>query len=226
MGRDETLNEETQEESSVATETMETEEETLEESTENDTEDEEVVLDLENERDKARKIVEAIIYIEGNISMRKLSSLVNLDASSLRPLIEEINAKYESIDSGLEFREIGESVHMISNASIFGDLAKVYGKRKKTRLSKALVETLSIIAYKQKEGVTKAEIDDIRGRDSSRHIKELLKLEFIKPGKRKDILHRPQTYETTDKFLMHFDLRSLEDLPPLREIKELDFGRE
>ena len=119
--------------------------------------------------------------------------------------------------------EIGDSVMMTIIPSTFGTLSAIYDRKRKKKISKAMLQTLSIIAYKQP--LTKAEIDDIRQSDSSYHLRMLMEDGFIAWKGRKDYLDKRQTYGTTDKFLMHFGINSLDDLPKLRELKDLEFNR-
>lgn len=219
------MNEEQNVQNEQQTQTLEKSEEKKSEKTTETKEKKEgqIRLDYENDPDTARKIVESVIYVEGNVGINKVCKMLSLEKDVLREIVNEINSRYEKIDSGMEIRELGDSFHMIPAASIFAELSMLYGKKRKAKISKPQLQTLAVIAYKQP--ITKAELDEIRGRDSSRHIKQLMKEGLIKYGKRKDILHRPQTLITTDRFLLHFDLRSLEDLPTLREIKDLNFSR-
>ena len=137
--------------------------------------------------------------------------------------IENINNKYRNSKSAIEILEIGESVMMTITPSTFGTLSAIYDKKRKKKISKAMLQTLSIIAYKQP--LTKAEIDDIRQSDSGYHLRVLMDDGFIAWKGRKDYLDKRQTYGTTDKFLMHFGINTLEDLPKLRELKDLEFNR-
>ncbi len=107
--------------------------------------------------------------------------------------------------------------------SVFGSLSTIYDKKRKKKISKAMLQTLSIIAYKQP--VTKAEIDDIRQSDSSYHLRALMEDGFIEWKGRNNVLDRRQTYGTTDKFLIHFGISNVEELPKLRELKDLEFNK-
>ncbi|MBI4977974.1 MAG: SMC-Scp complex subunit ScpB [Spirochaetes bacterium] len=170
----------------------------------------------------ASKIVEAIIFIEGTVTLRKLHRILSIDTDAIRAIIRAINERHAA-SGGLEIIEIGDSVRMIAAQSIFPHLSKVYGKKKKTTLSRTILQALAIIAYKQP--VTKAEIDDVRQADSAKQLRYLMEEGFVEFKGRKDILNKPQTYGTTDLFLIHFGLASLDDLPKLRELKELEFNR-
>ena len=177
---------------------------------------------LENKED-FEKVLESVIYVEGTISINRLSKIFMVECDFLRDTVSLINAKYKSIDSIIEILEVGDNFMMTVAPSVFGVLSRIYDRKRKKKISKPLLQTLSIIAYKQP--ITKAEIDDIRQSDSAYHVKSLLDEGFIEWKGRKDMLNKPQTYGTTDKFLMHFCISSINDLPKLRELKELEFDK-
>lgn len=177
---------------------------------------------LENQEELDR-VLEAVIYVEGTVSISRLRNLFKCENTDIRNYIENINNRYKSVGSAIEILEIGDSVMMTIIPSTFGTLSAIYDRKRKKKISKAMLQTLSIIAYKQP--LTKAEIDDIRQSDSSYHLRMLMEDGFIAWKGRKDYLDKRQTYGTTDKFLMHFGINSLDDLPKLRELKDLEFNR-
>lgn len=173
--------------------------------------------------EELEKIMEAVIYVEGNVPISRLRTLFKCENSDIRNHIENINNKYRNSKSVIEILEVGDSILMTVIPSAFGALSEIYDKKRKKKISKAMLQTLSIIAYKQP--LTKAEIDDIRQSDSGYHLRALMEDGFIAWKGRKDYLDKRQTYGTTDKFLMHFGISSLDDLPKLRELKDLEFNR-
>ena len=178
---------------------------------------------LANE-EELEKIMEAIIYVEGNVPISRLRTLFKCENSDIRTHIENINNRYRNAKSAIEILEVGDSILMTIIPSTFGTLSAIYDKKRKKKISKAMLQTLSIIAYKQP--LTKAEIDDIRQSDSGYHLRALMEDGFIACKGRKDYLDKRQTYGTTDKFLMHFGINSLDDLPKLRELKDLEFNKD
>ncbi len=170
------------------------------------------------------KAIEAVIYVEGTVTVARLAKIFMSTDEKVRDTIALINAKYKEAGSVIEIIEVGENFMMTVAPSVFGVLSRIYDKKRKKKISKSFLQTLSIIAYKQP--ITKAEIDEIRQSDSSYHVKALLDDGFIEWKGRKDILNKPQTYGTTDKFLMHFNINSIADLPKLRELKELEFDKD
>lgn len=183
----------------------------------------EIDASILSDKEELEKVMEAIIYVEGNVPISRLRNLFKCENSDIRNHIENINNKYRNSKSAIEILEIGESVMMTITPSTFGTLSTIYDKKRKKKISKAMLQTLSIIAYKQP--LTKAEIDDIRQSDSGYHLRVLMDDGFIAWKGRKDYLDKRQTYGTTDKFLMHFGINTLDDLPKLRELKDLEFNR-
>lgn len=183
----------------------------------------EIDASILSDKEELEKVMEAIIYVEGNVPISRLRNLFKCENSDIRNHIENINNKYRISKSAIEILEIGDSVMMTIIPSTFGTLSTIYDKKRKKKISKAMLQTLSIIAYKQP--LTKAEIDDIRQSDSGYHLRVLMDDGFIAWKGRKDYLDKRQTYGTTDKFLMHFGINTLEDLPKLRELKDLEFNR-
>ena len=173
-------------------------------------------------REELEKVMEAVIYVEGSVPIGRLRTLFKCENSDIRNYIESINNKYRNAGSAIEILEVGDSIIMTIIPSTFGTLSAIYDKKRKKKISKAMLQTLSIIAYKQP--LTKAEIDDIRQSDSGYHLRALMEDGFITWKGRKDYLDKRQTYGTTDKFLMHFGINSLDDLPKLRELKDLEFN--
>ncbi|MDO6994098.1 SMC-Scp complex subunit ScpB [Brachyspira innocens] len=174
-------------------------------------------------REELEKVMEAVIYVEGSVPIGRLRTLFKCENSDIRNYIESINSKYRNAGSAIEILEVGDSIIMTIIPSTFGTLSAIYDKKRKKKISKAMLQTLSIIAYKQP--LTKAEIDDIRQSDSGYHLRALMEDGFITWKGRKDYLDKRQTYGTTDKFLMHFGINSLDDLPKLRELKDLEFNK-
>ena len=98
------------------------------------------------------------------------------------------------------------------------------GYSRKETLSKGMLETLSIISYKQPISI--AEIDELRGVSSRMMVSNLMKKNLVRPVGRKDLPGRPLAYGTTNDFLKFFGLNRISDLPKLSEIKELTFTSE
>ena len=130
----------------------------------------------------------------------------------LEALIDEYNSR------NLQILQVAEGYQLCTRHD-YSDWVRKFLKFDKTRkLSQPSLDTLSIIAYKQP--LTKAEVEEIRGVDSSGVVRTLLEKKIISPGGRKKVPGRPIMYRTTRKFLEYFGLKDLSDLPTLEDFKE------
>ena len=149
-----------------------------------------------------------------------LSRSVDIPQNEIEEQINILNGKYTN--SGSVFRIVKiENAYKLSIIENFTHPALEKYAGKKRKISGALLETLAIVAYKQP--ATSGEISDVRGVNSSNYIKILLDDEFIKIAGKKDVPGKPFMYKTTPKFLTHFGLKSLNELPTVKEIKTFDF---
>lgn len=168
-------------------------------------------------------ILEAAIFAAG----RPLSKadLLNLFEENERPTSPELQAALVSLqekyqDSGIELRELASGFQFQAKTEFSPWLVKLWEERPQ-RYSRAFLETLALIAYRQP--VTRAEIEDIRGVTvSSNIIKTLMEREWIKVLGYKEVPGKPALYGTTRTFLDNFNLKSLDQLPTLAEIKDLE----
>jgi len=165
------------------------------------------------EIEEIKKEVEAVLFaIPEPISVQRIANAIGERPSIIKKIIMMINEEYEKNDKPYRISGIAGG-YIIHTLTVYGDIiAEILGK-KFMRLSRPSLVTLAIIAYKQP--VSKTEIDEIRGVDSSGTLKTLLEAEFIKiVGKGESIGH-PFLYGTTKKFLQAFHLKSIEDLPQI-----------
>ena len=168
------------------------------------------------ELEKEEALLEAILFLESN--PRDLSYLVkttNLSKEVVLQAIENIKEKLANADRGLELSEIGGGYQLIPKIEFWEYLKGTYGKKNENRLSRAAIETLSIIAYSQP--ITRAEIENIRGVAADGMIRLLIQRKLIKEAGKKDIPGKPVTYGTTQEFLTLFKLKSISDLPKLND---------
>jgi len=175
-----------------------------------------------SEREYYKGLIESILFLSNEpLTFNKIAELVNKEVSFIKELISELSKEYVSRKSGLRIQELAGGIR-ISTAEIYGEeLKRIFKSTRKQKLSKAALETLAIIAYKQP--ITRAEIEAIRGVSVDGVIKELMKINFIKIVGRKESPGAPALFGTTKEFLQYFGLKSIKDLPTLEEIKELKF---
>lgn len=139
--------------------------------------------------------------------------------SQVREAVESLNSIYEESDRTFRIELWAEGFRMATVSSVAPFLKSYFNREQEQRLSRSLMETLSIVAYKQP--VTKPEIDFVRGVDSGYAVNKLLEKGIIDVVGRSESLGRPLLYGTTHFFLEQFGLKDLSGLPDLREIEEI-----
>lgn len=171
-----------------------------------------------------QKIVEGALMAAGKpISVDELMALFGTE-ESYRPAREEIKAALEDIetdcqDRGFELKQVASGYRFQVRQELSQWISRLW-EEKPQKYSRALLETLAIIAYRQP--VTRGEIEEIRGVSvSSNIVKTMLEREWIRVVGHRDVPGRPAILATTKKFLDYFNLRRLDDLPPLSEIRDL-----
>jgi segregation and condensation protein B len=166
-------------------------------------------------------IVEALIVSASEpITSRKIAEVVDdTTPHQVDEIIEALNSKYQENDVSFRIRKIAGGYQMYILENYAGYVDELYTRRRTTKLSRAALETLAIIAYRQP--VTKGDIEMIRGVSSDSAINTLLQRKLITLSGRAKTLGRPLLYSTTAEFLKYFSLNSLDDLPRMEEIEEL-----
>lgn len=147
-----------------------------------------------------------------------------IDPTQAKIIIDTLVDEYEERDGGIRLAELSNGYQFVTNAKYAERLRHALGLKKRESLSKGMLETLSIIAYKQP--LVLAEVDELRGASSRMMIANLMKRNLVKPVGRMDLPGRPLAYGTTDEFLRYFGLNKLSDLPKLSEIKEFSLDSE
>lgn len=133
--------------------------------------------------------------------------------------VERLHATYEEQGRAFTIHEWAGGYRMATRQPFAPYVKTLFGHEQETNLSRSLMETLAILAYRQP--VTRPEVDFIRGVNSDYAIRKLMDLGLADVQGRSDSLGRPLLYGTTDRFLEQFGLNSLDDLPTLREAEEL-----
>jgi len=175
------------------------------------------------EKDYVMGLIEASLFAAGEpLSMQRLVQLFVEDEQPSLEEMHEVIAQLQDIyaDRAIHLKELATGFSFVVAPKYSRAVAQLW-EEKPQRYSRALHETLAIIAYRQP--ITRADIEDIRGVAVSTVItKTLLEREWVRIVGHKDAPGRPALYATTRQFLEHFSLQSLEDLPPLAEIVDLD----
>ena len=167
-------------------------------------------------------LVEAILFLETEpIDAKTIASISDLSREVVLQVISYLQQKYESADSGLEIVDIADGFLLSPKVSLWPHLKRRYGKRNETNLSRAALETLSIIAYSQP--ITRSEIESIRGVTADGMIRLLMSKRLIRVVGKQDSPGKPTQYGTTREFLQSFRLSSIAELPKLDEIDQERF---
>ena len=174
--------------------------------------------------DKLKPILEALFAAADRpLSVNQISDLFSGDIDQpskddIRKAIDEIGGQYQ--DSGLELKQVASGFRFQVKPAYESWVSRLWDQ-KPPHYSRAMLETLALIAYRQP--ITRGEIEDIRGVSvSTNMIKTLLEREWVKPLGHKDVPGRPTLYGTTRAFLDYFNIKSLNELPTLSEISDLD----
>lgn len=164
--------------------------------------------------------VEAILFAAGEpISADRIAEGIGGGASAARAALDALRAAYASRPTGLQIVEIAGGWQIATRPEQSGAVERALRRTRKVRLTRAALETLSIIAYRQP--VTRAEVETIRGVNVDGVMRTLLERDLVRITGKKEEPGSPLLYGTTQEFLLHFGLRAVDDLPPLRELEEI-----
>ena len=179
------------------------------------------------DRDERKLIIEALLFVSDKpVSIDALKDVIkDVDPAEIRAIIEELNAEYAASARSFSIKEIAGGFQMLTDPAYSKWIAALY-KRPPDRLTGPSLETLAIIAYKQP--LARSDIEAIRGVNVDGVLGTLEERGLIRTRGRLEAPGRPILYGTTTEFLQHFGLKSIEELPKLKEFKEsdLDFIKE
>lgn len=165
-----------------------------------------------------KDVVEAILFVSGDaIEKTDILDKLNILEEELDEAVLELEKKYNET-SGIHIITFHNKIQLCSNSDYAEEVASVLNPIRERKLSKALLETMAIIAYKQP--ITRLEVENIRGVNSDYALQNLLKHNLIEVVGRKDVLGKPMLFGTTDEFLKRFELKSLTDLPDYDDLME------
>lgn len=162
-------------------------------------------------------IIESILFVSGNeVAISDISDKLGVSDEEVLLTARELQNKYDLETSGINLLIFNNKLQFCSNPANGVSVETVLNPIKERELSKSMLETAAIIAYKQP--VTRAELDQIRGVNSDYALQSLMKLEVVEVVGRKDAIGKPLLYGTTDKFLKRFQISSLDELPDVNEL--------
>ena len=174
---------------------------------------------------KLEAAIEAILFTMGeSVELHKIAAAIEHDEATTRKIIYQMRDKYEAQDRGVRIIELEDSFQMCTKTEMYEYLIRVANQPRKYVLTDVLLETLSIIAYKQP--VTKLEIEKIRGVKSDHAVNKLVEYNLVCEMGRLDAPGRPILFGTTEEFLRRFSVTSLDELPGIDAEKMETFKEE
>ena len=175
--------------------------------------------------EKMYAVIEAVLFTMGeSVETAKLAAAIEQDASTTVKLMHNLMDRYEAEDRGIKIIELGDSFQLCTKPETYEYLIKVAAQPKKQVLTDVLLETLSIIAYKQP--ITKQEIEGIRGVSCDHAVNKLVEYGLVDEVGRLDAPGRPILFGTTESFLRSFGVRNVDELPVISPDKVEDFRKE
>ena len=173
-------------------------------------------------REEGAAIVEAILFTMGDsVEISSIAKAMETDGREVKEYIDYLKEKYEKSDSGIGILELEKSVQLCTKKEMYEYLVKIAKAPKKAVLTDSLMETLSIIAYKQP--ITRLEVEKIRGVNSDHAVNRLVEFGLVQELGRLDAPGRPLLFGTTEEFLRSFGVRSLDELPTIGTVQVEEF---
>ena len=174
------------------------------------------------ERIEAQAVIEAVLFTMGeSVEVSRLAEVIEEDVNTTREILKEMEAKYLQEERGIALTWFENSVQLCTKAQMYEYLIKIAKAPRKMVLTDTVLETLSIIAYKQP--VTRVEVEKVRGVSCDHAINKLLEYDLITELGRLDAPGRPLLFGTTEQFLRSFGVKSLEELPEVNPVQIEEF---
>lgn len=174
---------------------------------------------------KLEAAVEAILFTMGeSVEVGRLAKAIEQDTETTRKLVRNMMLRYKEENRGIQIIELDNAFQMCTKQECYDYLVRIAMQPKKPALTDVMLETLSIIAYKQP--VTKLEIEKIRGVKCDHAVNKLVEYNLVQEVGRLDGPGRPILFGTTEDFLRHFGIHSTDDLPVISPVKMEDFKAE
>lgn len=166
------------------------------------------------ERIDIERQIEGILFAMGeSVTVSSISEAINVPEVTVIEIITAMQARWDDEQRGIRIVKLDDSYQMCTSKDVYESLIKIAKQPKKYAMTDVLLETLSIVAYKQP--ITKAEIERIRGVNSDHAVNRLVEYSLVEEIGRLDAPGRPMLFGTTEEFLRSFGVASLEELPTL-----------
>ena len=170
-------------------------------------------------------IIEAILFTMGeSVEIEKIAAAVELDKKEVKKILDSMIEKYEAEQRGLQIMELDGAYQMCTRSEMYEYLIKIAKQPKRHVLTDVLLETLSIIAYKQP--ITRVEIEKIRGVSCDHAVNKLVEYNLVCELGRLDAPGRPLLFGTTEELLRSFGVHSIDELPTLNQVQIEEFKQE
>lgn len=180
---------------------------------------------MEHREKTPEAAVEAILFAMGeSVELSRIAAAIGKEPEETRELLQNMKERYEQEDRGIRLIELEGAFQLCTKREYYDCLTAVAAQPKKAVLTDVMLETLSIIAYKQP--VTKAEIEKIRGVKCDHAVNRLIEYDLVQELGRLDAPGRPILFGTTEEFLRCFGVDSTEHLPEINPVKLEDFKAE
>lgn len=177
------------------------------------------------ERARAEAVLEAVLFTMGeSVEISRLADVIEEDVKTTKAILKDMEERYNREDRGITLTQFDNAVQLCTKAEMYEYLIKIAKAPRKMTLTDTVLETLSIIAYKQP--VTRIEIERIRGVSCDHAINKLLEYDLITELGRLDAPGRPLLFGTTEQFLRCFGVKSLEELPELNPVQVEEFKQQ
>lgn len=177
------------------------------------------------EKNKAKAVLEAILFTMGDsVEIDRLAAVIEEDKDTTKNLLDEMAEEYQKEERGIAITILDNAVQLCTKSELYEYLIKIAKTPKKFVLTDTLLETLSIIAYKQP--ITRLEIEKVRGVSCDHAVNRLLEFELITEVGRLDAPGRPLLFGTTEQFLRSFGVKSIEELPELSAVQIEEFKQQ
>ena len=171
-------------------------------------------------------VLEGLLFVVGDegLTLDQICDSLSIEEDEAKELLLTLKESYENDDRGIRVSFLGNAFKLTTKSEHKEFYQKLLLNEETNTLSDAAMETVAIIAYHQP--ITRAEVDNLRGVSTSNIIRKLVAKGFVKESGRSELPGRPILYETTNEFLDYFGLSSVEDLPDIEEIVELEEGED
>lgn len=177
------------------------------------------------DKTKAQAVIEAVLFTMGeSVEISRLADVIEEDVKTTKSILKDMEKGYEAEDKGISLTYFDNSVQLCTKAEMYEYLIKIAKAPRKMTLTDTVLETLSIIAYKQP--ITRVEIERVRGVSCDHAINKLLEYDLITELGRLDAPGRPLLFGTTEQFLRCFGVGSLEELPELNPVQVEEFKQQ